>query len=285
MVSVKMIQWFDEHWYRVTVIKEDGTETYDYIPSVTTKLNAYPKPFLARWRGDVGNREADARVRESSSKGTRIHYCDTLLVNGGTVIYNPFERPNYTPEAIAELRGSTDREVFILQDQDEMYQVWKFQRWMELLKPEVVGADLTVYSLTTRDAGTVDFVFKIAEGVYSVAGAKPLHIPGGIYIVDLKSGAALYEEAKLQVSAYRKCYNEYREPGEQVCGALILHTNAKTKGGIKGLTTELLTAEELDSDYEVYRHVTAVWEHEHKGDLPDIFEFPALIQLKKPEVK
>ena len=282
MQGAKMIQWFDDHYYRVvTGTADDGTEIVDYLPSATTKLQAYPKPFLARWRGDVGNREADKRVRESGDRGTRCHYAASLLCNGGTILYNPFNRPTYTPEAIKEIITSQDREVFIVQDQEEMLHIWKFQRWMQVVRPRIIGVDLVVYSLKWRDAGTIDFVFDIDEGDYAVAG-KPIHIPGGRYVVDLKTGSAIWEEYNLQVADYRECYNEGLEAeAKKIDGAIIIHTNATTKGGIKGLTTKVINGVQLELDFEDFRHVSAIWERENGHKKPDIFEFPSLLKLEE----
>lgn len=42
-------------------------------PSVTEVLSILDKPFLARWRGKIGNEEADRISRESAAVGTEVH--------------------------------------------------------------------------------------------------------------------------------------------------------------------------------------------------------------------
>jgi len=50
-------------------ILDDGTS----LVRVTAICNVLNKPFLATWRGRVGNAEADRIARESAAFGTRLH--------------------------------------------------------------------------------------------------------------------------------------------------------------------------------------------------------------------
>ncbi len=281
-----MLEWFDIHWYRIEIEDSKGKIEIRYLPSTTSKLSAMPKPFLSRWRGDIGNREADLRLYEAGDKGTRIHYASTVLAKEGAVVYNPYNHPNYTQDEIKQLQDEYfDRDVFILQDQDEMWQVAKFKQWLDVVKPEIIAYDKIVYDLDNNEAGTIDFIFKIKQNFYDVAGSKPFPLDGGYYITDLKSGKEIYDDNYLQVADYTKmaCNQVINEA--EVKGALIIHTNAtKTKKGIEGLTTKFSNMEKIEEDYRAYRHVAAVWETINTSAHPKMIEFPSLLTLRSGDV-
>jgi len=279
MQEIKLCEWFDQHWYKI----ELDDKKIKYLPSVTTKLNAMPKPFLARWRGDIGNREADLRLYEAGDKGTRIHYAASILAKDGVVIYNPYNHSNYTIEDIEKLRNEyEDSEIFILQDQDEMWQVAKFKAWLDEVKPEIAAYDKTVYDIENNEAGTIDFIFKIETGFYDVAGSDPFPLEEGYYIVDLKSSKQLQDEHYLQIAAYTKMAANQIVNEDKIKGALIIHTNAlKTKKGIEGLTTKFSNMKKIEEDYKLYRNVSTIWERINTNAHPKMIEFPSLITLKE----
>jgi hypothetical protein len=278
-MKIKMVQWFDDHFYKIT--RDDNS--VEYMPSVTTKLGAAPKPFLAKWRGEIGNREADLRVFEASEKGKRIHYACSLYLRGGYVIYNPYASPNYSKTEI-DAMVEKGNEVFVLQDQDEMWQVAKFQKWIEIVNPEIIGIESTIWSEKYREAGTLDLLLQIEEGDYMINGHKPLHLESGGYVADLKSGG-YYDEAALQVSAYASMVSEHMpddiRPVHQPIGTLILHLNSSTKTGIPGLSTYLRNSDEMADDFQRYRHIAQVWEDQNIDAMPRLFDFPAIICKKE----
>ena len=276
--GIKLIEWFDEHFYKI-----ETDDKIEYLPSTTTKLQVAPKPFLAKWRGDVGNREADLKMNEASDRGKRIHYAVNHYLNRGTVIYNPYQRPTFTAEAIKELEEKTGKEVFVLKDQGEMYQLYKFKLWINEVKPVIIASEVIVYDLDMKEAGTVDIVLDIAAGEYNVSGAKPLVLAGGRYIVDLKTGNQIDDNYYMQTADYQVMYNKSFKNSVgfvPVKENLIIHTNATTKKGILGLSTHLRTEEEAKKDYEDFRHIAAIWERTNTSN-PKVFEFPNLIRLEE----
>jgi len=276
--GIKLIEWFDEHFYKI-----ETDDKIEYLPSTTTKLQVAPKPFLAKWRGDVGNREADLKMNEASDRGKRIHYAVNHYLNRGTVIYNPYQRPTFTAEAIKELEEKTGKEVFVLKDQGEMYQLYKFKLWINEVKPVIIASEVIVYDLDMKEAGTVDIVLDIAAGEYNVSGAKPLVLAGGRYIVDLKTGNQIDDNYYMQTADYQVMYNKSFKNSVgfvPVKENLIIHTNATTKKGIPGLSTHLRTEEEAKKDYEDFRHIAAIWERTNTSN-PKVFEFPNLIRLEE----
>lgn len=276
MSDVVLIEWFNAHYYKVTL--PDGQARF--IPSVTTKLGILDKPQLARWRGDVGNREADARMYEAAEKGTRIHWAYATSLQSGAVVYNPWQKPVYTEEGLTELRAK-HKSIATLRTQEEMWAICKLAEQFKRLAPEVMGVEETVFDLEQNDAGTIDSIFKIKEGDYLISGAKPLHLQAGIYINDLKTGSFVGDDVWLQLAPYAVMYE--KKHGVQVAAALVTHTGSTVKSGISGLKTMVCSRKELDLYYSKYRNISEVWCDRHEGEQPETFQFPSIVTMKTKE--
>lgn len=272
--TIDRVQWFDDRFYK---IEKEGVVRY--VPSVTTKLGVIAKPFLAKWRGDIGNREADMRMFEAAERGTRIHNAWSVLTTGGTVLYQPWDRPNFAPEHLAKIFEEKGGNVAVLQYQDEMYQVFKLQKWIAAVNPKIIASEITVYDLANNDAGTADNVIEVNGGSYLVSGAKPITIMPGKYVVDLKTGSTVDEDAFQQTAAYAGCLLSMGQTG--IVGTIIIHTGSKNKGGIEGLGTLVRDREQWPKDYENYRLVSKVWEMKNQGASPKVFDLPTMISLAK----
>ncbi len=271
MSEVVLIEWFNAHYYKVTV-----GEHVRFIPSVTTKLGVIDKPQLARWRGDLGNREADIRLNEGAEKGTRIHYAYAVSLTRGAVVYNPWKKPIYTEEGLAELRKK-HKEIAILRTQEEMWDICKLAEQFKRLNPVVLGVEETVYDLEAGDAGTIDSIFQVQEGDYLISGAKPLHLPAGIYVNDLKTGSFVSDDVWLQIAPYVVMYE--KKHGVKVAGGLVTHTASSMKGGIAGLKTMYADRDVIEAYYKKYRRISDVWMDKHEGEEPSSFQFPSLITM------
>ena len=185
---------------------------------------------------------------------------------------------NYTKQQEDELREKYGDKFVILRRQEEMLNVWKFKRWMEIVKPEILATEKILCDHEWKEAGTADLILKIKEGLYPVNGAKPLKIPGGIYITDHKTGKSPGDDSGLQLAPYLVMFE--KETGLTLAGGIILHYQAMTKAGIPGLATLLTGREELMEDYKDFRHVAALWERKNRNAAPRLLEFPSLISLK-----
>lgn len=271
MSDVVLIEWFNEHWYKVTT---DGAVRY--IPSVTTKLGILDKPQLTRWYGDLGTREAELRKYEAGQRGTRIHWAYATALKGGAVVYDPWQRPVYTAEGLAELKKKHG-DVAILRTQEEMWALTKLAEQFKRLTPRIVGVEETVSDLKEMDAGTIDGILSIDEGDYFIAGSKPLHLDAGLYINDLKTGSYVGDDVWLQLAPYTIMYE--KKHGVQAAGALVTHTSSIVRGGIPGLKTLFCSREMLDIYYKRYRHISDVWNDRHSADAPETYQFPSLITL------
>jgi len=276
MSDVVLIEWYNAHYYKVTA--DDGQ--VHYLPSVTTKLGIIDKPQLTRWYGDLGTREAELRKHEAAEKGTRIHWAYAVSLTKGAVAYNPWQKPIYTEEGLAQLKEKYGT-VAILRTQEEMHAISKLAEQFKRLEPEVLGVEKLVYDLEMGDAGTIDSIFWIEEGEYFIAGQKPLRLSAGIYINDLKTGSFLSDDVWLQLAPYVVMYE--KRCGAKVQGALVTHTGSTIKTGIPGLKTMHIDRDQIEQYYKQYRRISDVWLDKHAGEQPETFHFPSLITMQKKE--
>jgi hypothetical protein len=155
------------------------------LPSVTTILRSYPKPWLGAWAAkDVATRaimdgpdepwrslsseEAIAYLKGSPWRkrdvaadfGTALHESLALLVAGEQVITYP----------------GAERHVQALTE------------WWDAYRPQVTDSEVQVFNLAEGYAGSLDLI----ADVY-----------GRRLLIDLKSGGAIGHDARLQLAAYR----------------------------------------------------------------------------------
>ena len=280
--EIEMVEWCDDHFYKVKYQNEYGVDVQEYIPSVTTKLGAIAKPFLIQWYGDLGNREANIRKFEQADRGSRIHHAWYTYATGGVVIFNPPKKPNFTRQQADELFEQYKDNVCILQNQDEMLDMDKLKRWCDYIKPTFLGCEYTVCSLKNRDAGTVDNKIYTEGGEFPINGRTLITIPKGKYILDIKTGNYIGKEAEMQVSAYFKC-DEDMTNEDDLMGAIILHTGSKIKSGIEGLSTILMLRDDIEKQFKNYRLISQVWESNFGNLKPKVLQIPNLITLKEPD--
>lgn len=135
-----------------------------------------------------------------------------------------------------------------------------------------------VWDLDTWDAGTIDHVYEIQEGVYAINGKNPIHLDAGIYIGDLKTGSIVSDDVWLQIAPYAYMYEKIT--GQRIAGALITHTQARTKTGIPGLSTMVRERQVLiEDDLPDYRRASGLWMRDHKDDKPETYQIPTIIKL------
>lgn len=275
-MNIKQISWFDKRFYKV----ELDDKSVRFIPSITTKLNIIDKPYLRKWVGEIGLREADMRLFEAGERGSRIHAAFDVMQKGGIIIYQPWQRPTYSEEELKEIQ-SKNPIWCVVKYQDEMLALYRLHKCMEILKPKVLMTEMTVVNLDENDAGTVDAVYEIEEGDYMINGSKPLHLEAGIYVADLKTGKQIDKSAYRQCAAYLKALKAMKL--YDAIGTLILHTTSQNRGGIEGFGVHLRNKNQVEQDYKEYRFASSLWEAEHGDETPKLIEFPSILTLNKQE--
>lgn len=74
-------------------ITPEGNE----YPSVTTILDAIPKPHLENWRNMLGNKKADKETKRCADRGSAVHKLAETYLNNKEIIHK-----NYKPEYIKD---------------------------------------------------------------------------------------------------------------------------------------------------------------------------------------
>lgn len=142
----------------------------EYVPSITTILNAYPKGYgFNKWLASLTSYEESQKIlHKAGDRGSHVHNAIETLLSG--------EELNYTDHPYGSNKPFTPEEwKFVL----------SFMNWFEKTKPIVKSIEETVYGQGW--AGTVDLVCKIDN--------KPV-------IVDWKTSSAIHESHKCQIAAY-----------------------------------------------------------------------------------
>lgn len=251
--QIQQIKYFDERYYEIETT--DGQTLY--LPSVTTVQSIVNKPFLAQWRGSIGNIEADRVISESQSKGSQLHALFEALQKGETIIYGD--------------GGVTDQSI--------MLEAWRFQQVFDQLQPEIVAVEQPVYSLKFGYAGTLDAIWRIKAGSYAVNGRSPVKIETDMTVmIDFKTGKQVGDAAFEQLAAYRTAVLEMGI-FQQIDAVAVLHTNAKTKTGVEGAAFLLRTGEQLETDFAVFSAILTLYKMKNTDKPMQVSEFPKQIKL------
>lgn len=175
------VEWFDDRFYRITI----GSEVL-FLPSATTVLGIVAKPYMAEWRGRVGNDEADYRSYLAKKRGTLVHDLIHQLLTGKRI-----------------RQGTTPQEVWV--------QVVNFQTWYNTLKnPRVIASEETVYSTKHRYAGTLDAV---------------IETDSGLMIVDFKTGKSRDAAYNFQVASYANAWMEMYPDSPPIVSTAVIYLN------------------------------------------------------------
>jgi len=137
-------------------------------PRVSSILAVINKPFLATWRGKVGNTEADRIAREATDLGTRVHaVCAAAL--GGPPCDD--DDPALRPYATA------------------------VQAWAARDVATVLACERVVISRRHRYAGTCDLLCRLQDGALALVDFKTSKQLDPVYGVQLAAyRRALWEE-------------------------------------------------------------------------------------------
>ena len=221
-----------------------------WVPSVTTILEAYPKPYaLMQWLKENGE-NAD-KIRDAAGKrGSTVHQLTDDYDNGIEVCLLD---ENGNPKYSLEEWGMFERYV----------------EFSEKFKPENIMIEQNIVSLKLGFAGTIDRV---------------LELNGKRYLVDIKTSNMITNAYWLQVAAYEQLLMTITGHNT-LDGVAILWLNAKTKTDgkgdvIQGKGWQMIIKENTD-DWELFQAVHKLWLKENKDAKPRLLTY----QLSHTKVK
>ena len=263
-LTVDQIEWFDDRYYRV--LAKDGEK---FFPSVTTILGIINKPFLSRWRGDVGNYEADRKMNFAAWRGSRIHDAIHQLLsldeggNRAPLCYiGPSGKPQYT--------------------QEEWLHIIRFSAFYDMFTPTVHESELVVYSERLEYAGTCDLLCDLKAGEYKIGERTKVTVPeNGLYLGDIKTGREIDDEYHFQTAAYAGAVEEM-QTDKKISGTFIIHTGSSTKAG---WNIHIRSRAEMLDDMVMFGHALNLFKRKNPNGTPKIFTMPATITLVKQELQ
>lgn len=192
----------------------------DLVPGVTTVLSVLAKPALVTWANRLGLEGIDVTkyVDKTASIGTLAHYLVECHVKG--------EEPDLTPFSAEEIQRAT-------------WALESYYTWHGTSKPKPVATELQLVSERWRYGGTVDMIA-------SMAGKR--------WVVDFKTGKAIYPEHIIQVAAYLQLA---RENGYRPNGARIVRIGRTPD---EGFEERVFLARDLKRHWEIFKHALAIYE-------------------------
>jgi hypothetical protein len=234
----RQITFLDNRFYQT----EDG----DFVPSVTTILQAYPKDaHFFQWLKQVGD-NADEIRDEAGRRGSIVHSL-TEQYDAGEEVY---------------LLDNSGHISFKLLE-------WAmFERYVEFRNNhqlDVIHSEFNVISKSYGFAGTIDRI---------------IQIDGFNILVDIKTSNMVHDHYWLQLAAYERLVNEYYHSAGVIDKVAILHLNAKTRsygknGAIQGPGWQLIIRDEADraNDWELFKSTHKLWLAQNSNTLPKNNQF------------
>jgi hypothetical protein len=209
----------------------------EFVPSVTTILEAYPKDaHFFKWLKEVGT-DADAIRDEAGRRGSVVHQLTEQYDAGEEV-------------SLLNMDGNL---------QYKMLEWSMFERYVEFsnrFKPETIMSEQNFVNSFLGFAGTLDRVIKMN---------------GLTYLIDIKTSNVIHDSYWLQLAAYRELLLQNK--GMEVDFVGILHLNAKTRtegkiGAIQGQGWQLIQQRDTAKELSLFDKVRDLWLEQNKDAKP-----------------
>jgi len=191
---------------------------YDRVTHILGSV--FRKEGLERWRGRVGNEEADRIMETSAARGTRIHDACAGILERLDLAENPIPDVSHMAE-------------------DEAACVVQFLQWARARVSRVIAVERTVYSDRDGCAGTADAILRFGRDCFES-------------VVDIKTGSKLRQETAIQTAAYESMARENGVIGAQPARRFAIRLDAKaSEPEIKEYTDE--------EDAEAWMHTLSLY--------------------------
>jgi hypothetical protein len=289
LADIQRIDYYDDRFYAVTLTNRRVV----YIPSITTKLNIAPKPYLIPYYKANTPEEINRRFTEGQLRGSRLHWAFYVMARRGAVIFQPppWRQPSQqlldqTARVVEQCKAQGRLYCFI-EDQDEWLAVLRVREWFRVVRPQVIASELMVWSLKYEIAGTLDLLFEHHGGTFQVNGANSIQLTEGYWLLDYKTGAVDEINHFAQLAAYLKCLEEDKpEWYERVQGCILCAPRTDTMSGIPGLSTIVKSKEAvLAEDWPYFLSVDTMWRRHNKRFEPKIFDFETVAVVDEDLLK
>jgi len=243
-----MNQFFNELENKITLPDEhwyQSNNTGTWLPSVTALLDAYPKgAAYTMWLKQTGM-NASQILKEAGELGSEVHNAIDLFAKQGELSYLSADGKDMYTWSAWEL-------------------ICKAMEFFQMAQPEIIAHEFSFANDELGYGGTIDMVCRLN---------------GAIWLIDYKSGNAVYESHFLQIAAYAKAWN-LLNPQHKVERTGILHLKALTRGEdkegkeIQGKGWKLEESENIENDFEYFQYCQKLWHRANPNAKPKIIEYP-----------
>ncbi len=215
-----------------------ATEDGDMVPSVSTILDAYPKPAaFYQWLKDNTAEESERIKTEAGETGSMVHQLSEQYDLGETV-------------SMIDANGK------IRYKAKEWSLFERYVAWCREFNPEIVQTEFNIVSPKLGTGGTVD---------------KEIILDDMNLMIDLKTSNQINDTYWMQLAAYAKMFEERTG---RLLDIAILWVNAKTRTTKyeKGKTYQipgvqlLFPPRELEHYWKLFKHCQVLW-NEVNGDM------------------
>ena len=228
----KQMTFLDSRFY--------ATESGNYVPSVTTILDAYPKG-AAYYEWLKKNGEDSDTIRDEAGRR-------------GSVVHNLTERYD-----LGEEINLMDENGYIAYKLNEWAMFERYVDFRNRYPLEIIEIEKNIISERLGFAGTLDRI---------------IEMDGKRILLDIKTSNAIYSSYWLQLAAYEQLRID--EQGyNDIEGVAILWLNAKTrtegkKGQVQGIGWQMVTRneEETEKDWKLFKATQQLWLAENETAKP-----------------
>ena len=226
-----------------------------YYPSATTILNYFPKDdYFYTWMKDVGH-NAPIIAQRAADEGSQVHDAIENLLNGDKVTFSDkYGKQNYSEKV--------------------WRMICRFVDFYEQSEINPVVIEGTLYSDEYKYAGTGDLICELN---------------GELWLIDHKTSNNVHESYKLQIACYVNAWNE-KNPENPIKRAGILWLKSKKRGPAKGKALsngklqgngwDLIEIEDLEKEFEMFKHVKAIFDYKNPNISPKNVDYPTSLLLE-----
>jgi hypothetical protein len=221
----------------------------NYYPSITHVLGSYPKgKHFEDWLMKVGY-SSKFIVKKAADDGNLVHGLIEDFLGGKELLY-------------LDHKGAPKYSTLVWN------MVMRFVEFWETYKPELLEAEVYLFSDEIKVAGTCDLVCKI---------------DGKVWIIDFKTSNYLHTSYELQTAIYRKCYEECFGVKIDEVGILWLKSSKRkfNKEKMQGKGWEMFqSSRSYEDNLKIFKNVLDIYKIENPYEKPIFSTLPTSLKLK-----
>lgn len=222
----KQITFLDTRFYL--------TESGQFLPSVTTILEAYPKSAqYYEWLKKNGE-DSDSIRDEAGRRGSVVHELTEMYDAGHEI-------------SLLDENGSVGYKL------SEWNMLAKYVEFRNQHPFNIIYSEQNIVSEALGYAGTIDRV---------------ISIDGEVWLIDIKTSNAIYSSYWLQVAAYKMMAETALNIKIDKVGILWLNAKTRTNKDFQGQGWQLVTKDDTTKDFELFTATKKLWEAENAGMKP-----------------